>query len=73
MHINKVIILMHYYAYYEYKQSYYTYALLCIYTKLSYLCIIMLIMHINKVIILLRYYAYKQSYHTYALLCLLCI
>ncbi len=42
MHINKVIILMryyaykqviilmHYYAYYAYKQSYYTYALLCI-------------------------------------------
>ncbi len=63
MHINKVIILMHYYAYYAYKQSYN-------------LCIIMLIMHINKVIILMHYYAYyayKQSYHTYALLCLLCV
>ncbi len=62
MRINKVIILMHYYAYYAYKQS------------LSYLCIIMLIMRINKVIILMHYYAYyayKQSYHTYALLCLL--
>ncbi len=45
------------------KQSYHTYAF-------------MLIMHINKVIILMRYhsyYAYKQSYHTYALLCLLCV
>ncbi len=28
-HINKVIILMHYH-YYAYKQSYHTYALLCI-------------------------------------------
>ncbi len=28
MRINKVIILMHYYAYYAYKQSYHTYALL---------------------------------------------
>ncbi len=58
MHINKVIILMRYYAY---KQSYHTYALLCV------------IMHINKVIILMHYYAYKQSYHTYALSCLLCV
>ncbi len=52
---------MHYYAY---KQSYYTYALLCV------------IMHINKVIILMHYYAYyanKQSYYTYALSCLLCV
>ncbi len=54
MRIIKVIILMHYYAY---KQSYDTYALLCI------------IMRINKVIILMHYYAYKQSYDTYALLC----
>ncbi len=30
MRINKVIILMHYHAYYAYKQSYDTYALLCI-------------------------------------------
>ncbi len=61
MHINKVIILMRYYAY---KQSYHTYALLCV------------IMHINKVIILMHYYAYyayKQSYYTYALSCLLCV
>ncbi len=49
---------MHYYAY---KQSYHTYALLCI------------IMRIIKVIILMHYYAYyayNQSYHTYALLCI---
>ncbi len=44
MHINKVIILMHYYAYYAYKQ-------------VIILMRIILIMRINKVIIRMRYYS----------------
>ncbi len=56
MHINKVMILMHYHAYYAYKRV---------------IILMHYYAHINKVIILMHYhayYAYKQSYHTYALL-----